>query len=129
MEIWKPIPGFPAHEASCCGRVRKGTFVLKQHVSHSRNGKDYKRITLSWDGKRKNEFAHTLICLAFRGNKPFLGAVVMHKDDDGFNNRWLNLQWGTQSFNLKWINMKQNEYYGQQRIPELDEVGDAWEPD
>lgn len=60
-----------------------------------------------WDGKRfihqfqgKTYKVHRLVCEAFHGPAPFEGAVVMHKDEDGGNNRHTNLAWGTQKENL-----------------------------
>lgn len=41
-----------------------------------------------------------MICLAFRGAKPFPEAVVMHLDENALNNRADNLMWGSQKQNL-----------------------------
>lgn len=43
---------------------------------------------------------HRMVCEAFAGRAPFVGAVVMHLDEDSTNNRAANLQWGTQRENL-----------------------------
>lgn len=43
---------------------------------------------------------HRAVCEAFHGPKPFEGAVVIHIDEDGTNNRADNLKWGTQKENL-----------------------------
>jgi hypothetical protein len=43
---------------------------------------------------------HQLVCEAFHGPRPFPTAVVIHRDEDGLNNRKDNLKWGTQKENL-----------------------------
>ena len=43
---------------------------------------------------------HQLVCDAFHGPKPFDGAVVIHINEDGLDNRAENLKWGTQKENL-----------------------------
>jgi len=118
-EIWKEIPDYPIYQASSLGRIRneKGK-VLKAYTHISGNGKEYKRIKLCYKGKQRKIFVHVLVCLTFKGPKPFKTAVCLHKDDDGFNNKEDNLRWGTQSYNV-W----QTWHQGQQELP-----GDAWEP-
>ena len=48
-----------------------------------------------------NLSVHRLIALAFLGPSPFDGAVVNHLDGDPRNNRASNLEWVTQSENLR----------------------------
>lgn len=43
---------------------------------------------------------HQAVCEAFHGPKPFPEAVVIHRDENGLNNRPENLRWGTQKENL-----------------------------
>lgn len=42
---------------------------------------------------------HQLVAEAFLGPRPFPGAVVLHWDDDGFNNHLGNLRWGSETEN------------------------------
>ncbi len=66
--------------------------------------------------KAKNYNVHRLVCEAFHGPAPFPGAIVMHLDEDGLNNRADNLAWGTQKQNL---NMPKLKAYQQSRIGDL----------
>lgn len=43
---------------------------------------------------------HKLVCETYHGLKPFDKAVVIHKDENGLNNKYDNLKWGTQKENL-----------------------------
>jgi hypothetical protein len=39
-------------------------------------------------------YLHVAVCLAFHGDRPFEGALVLHADDDPTNNTVGNLRWG-----------------------------------
>lgn len=49
---------------------------------------------------------HQAVCEAFHGPRPFDGAVVIHLDENGLNNRPENLRWGTQKENLNMPKVK-----------------------
>lgn len=113
-EVWKDVPSRPELMASSWGRIKRkphevpmpngGTKVCassptygvttraKKGVKHVYKGYVYKGV-----GTVK---VHQLVCEAFHGPKPFERAVVLHKDEDGLNNREENLRWGTQKENL-----------------------------
>lgn len=50
--------------------------------------------------KLGNLKVHKLVCETYHGLKPFEKAVVIHKDENGLNNKFDNLKWGTQKENL-----------------------------
>jgi hypothetical protein len=100
-ETWKPIPGYPAYEASDLGRVRSidriqygrtyvGT-VLATRVSN--RGYDLANVRDA-DGKAQTRTVHTLVLLAFTGPPP-PGQVSRHLNDDPHDNRLANLAYGT----------------------------------
>lgn len=98
-KIWKRIPNFSKYLASDKGEIltlKTGNFTKGISAGH------YLKVSLFKDGKRKSkmEYVHILICKTFHGdNKNNL--VVMHGDDNKFNNMKDNLSWGTQSENIQ----------------------------
>lgn len=102
-EVWKKIPGYGGrYEVSNLGRVRsihKSTgrvFILSQ----STDKKGYCFVCLRSDGASKRYRVHRLVATAFipnHENKP----QVNHKDGDKSNNRADNLEWATQSENIR----------------------------
>jgi hypothetical protein len=71
---------------------------LKQEVTKS-NKTNYRRVTLSKDGKTKRFLVHRLVAEHFipnPTNKPFIN----HIDNNGENNEVSNLEWCTHSENM-----------------------------
>jgi hypothetical protein len=104
-EVWKPVVTHPGkYEVSDQGRVRtvpaivtKGLFgpqlqpsrILVQAVGG--RAKNYKRVHLYHP--ERFAFVHHLVAEAFIGQRPE-GLLVLHKNDDGFDNRLENLRYG-----------------------------------
>jgi hypothetical protein len=91
-EVWRPIAGFEGYSASSLGRIR--------------NDKTERILTLTRTSKYLNawvagekRYAHTLVALAFHGERPG-GMVCCHANDDGQDNRAENLYWGTAKQNM-----------------------------
>lgn len=102
-EKWKKIPGFDdRYEASNMGRLRSNnyklsgrTVILKPALT---NG--YLRTMLLTDsGKYKTVSVHSLICLAWIGERN--GLEINHIDGNPQNNRLDNLEYCTRSENMK----------------------------
>lgn len=111
-EEWRDIPGFGGHyEVSSLGRVRSKTRVVIR--PHSRTGRPvrsvyksrvmsakkigpsgHRCITLTFSGKERTVFVHTLVLLAFSGPCPE-GMECRHLNGDPLDNRPCNLKWGT----------------------------------
>jgi hypothetical protein len=112
-ENWLPVPCWEdIAEVSDQGRVRTldrdvalpptirrdGKPTVRRHFGRmktpekARNG--YLRVQLQ-KGARVNLFVHRIVCEAFNGPKPFEGAVCRHLNDDAYDNRAVNLAWGT----------------------------------
>lgn len=95
MEIWKDVEAYPGYQVSSLGRVRtvEGE-ILKTYIRDPYNcvylRKPYKHI----------ENIHRLVALAFIPN-PENKRTVNHIDGDTHNNSIENLEWATQSENLK----------------------------
>jgi hypothetical protein len=104
MEIWKDIPEYEGlYKVSNLGNVRslprattKGG-LLKQQVN-SRNGYCY--VCLSCNGKIALKRVHILVAEAFFGVRKN-GVQVNHLDGDKTNNNIANLEYCTQSENMK----------------------------
>lgn len=96
----KDIPGYEGkYKINESGVIiNKKGHVMRTAVSNS----GYLRTALEEKGSthRKNESIHRLVAQTFIPNPDNL-PVVMHKDNDPFNNHVSNLQWGTQSDNIK----------------------------
>lgn len=88
--------GLPDYQVSDCGRVfnRFG----KELSPDTSNG--YKRVSLSKGGIQTKHFVHVLVALHYCRNY-CEGFVANHKDHNKMNNHYKNLEWVTQSVNIK----------------------------
>jgi len=107
--IWKQIPEFPDYEVSSDGRVRvivhpgwKGcifhhgrTRILAQVTGGRAN--NYKRVMLHKPRKR-HAYVHHLMAEAFLGPR-LPGLIVLHTNDNGFDNRLCNIRYGDRDEN------------------------------
>lgn len=114
-EIWKPIPQFDGYEASNFGMVRSlPKVVFTRHRgfvgTRLRGGKILARVTHHSgylivrlrrnDGKFQNLTVHQAVARAFHGLPPE-GMVVAHKNNTKTDNRPENLEYMTNSDNVK----------------------------
>lgn len=98
MEVWKPVKEYN-YEVSSLGRVRN-TSNNKILSLFDKNRMGYYRVILFKDGQRKRHFVHRLVAETFLENienKP----QVNHKDGNKQNNNVENLEWVSQSENMK----------------------------
>lgn len=108
-EIWKDVIGYESlYQVSNLGNVKRiGSFrgVNKKYLNNYNltpmdNGKGYLRIKLTKNNKSKRIMLHRIIAEAFiqnLNNKPFINHINSNKKD----NRIENLEWCTQSENVK----------------------------
>ena len=104
-EIWKDVEGVFGYQVSNLGRVRslfsrggKRAYprVMKGHIdSHG-----YVQVTISVDGKSKLMFVHILVAKAFIPN-PLGKRTINHINCNKTDNRVCNLEWATDSENIK----------------------------
>lgn len=95
---WKPIPGFPAYEASRGGDIRRikasnvGLRVLRQMP----NGRGYLKVTLYDEfGKKISVPVHRAVCLAWHGLPSPERNFACHRNGIPTQNGEANLYWGT----------------------------------
>ena len=94
MEVWKDIEAHPGYQASSLGRVRTVEGELLKVYDGT-----YKSVYLRKPYARL-ENIHRLVALAFIPN-PENKRTVNHIDGDTHNNSIENLEWATQSENIK----------------------------
>ena len=112
QEIWKDIKNFEGcYQVSNLGRVRSLTHkvptfngvrttkgqILKPYISNT----GYLRIDLRNHQKHKYLSIHKLVAETFIPN-PNNYPIINHKDNNPLNNSVRNLEWCTQSHNIKY---------------------------
>lgn len=108
-EEWRPVVSHPdRYDVSSLGRVRlrertivRGvvTFTQRPRLLSTTVGgraKNYLRVHLS--EPERFAFVHTLVAEAFLGPRP-AGALILHRNDDGFDNCADHLRYGTRDEN------------------------------
>lgn len=106
QEIWKKLDFNIRYEISNYGRLRSnygknGVTYLKGVLNS--NGRQYFSMVDKGRGYlgRRLYSASRLVAEYFVGKMPFEGAVVDHLDNDPTNNYYENLEWVSQSENIK----------------------------
>lgn len=110
VEEWRTVGGWPDYEVSNLGRVKRVTSrtcakagtILRQCWRGGKIGQmGYLSIDLSSPCRKKQSAAvHVLVATAFLGQRPE-GLNPNHRDGKRSNNRADNLEWITQSANVK----------------------------
>lgn len=93
-ELWRRIKDHPDYEVSNMGRVRK--WESKKELSPTEDGRGYLRVDLD----RKHCKLHKLVAEAFIPN-PYNKPIVNHKKGKKHDCRASQLEWVTQSENVK----------------------------
>lgn len=104
-EQWRPVDGWPNHEVSDLGRVRRvgakgGVTPGKIIQAHPERG-GYLRVLMRDAPRRKHVLVHRMVALAFLGHPPGqvgrgrLDFQVNHKNGIKTDNRPDNLEWVT----------------------------------
>ena len=95
-EIWKVITGYDNYKISSLDNIRNDKKILKQRLqSHG-----YYTICLFKDKSRKCFYIHRLVAQEFL-EKHENNLIVNHKDGNKLNNCVSNLEWVSQSYNVK----------------------------
>lgn len=105
-EVWRDIPDYEGlYKVSNLGRVKgvertvrgpKNSYrVRPEMVMRTRPHKGgYRHIILSKEDKKQGFLVHSLVCMAFKGPRPF-GKHASHKNGKPADNRTQNLRWAT----------------------------------
>lgn len=103
-----PILGYEDYKINRMGVVlgKKGNSMQSHNVS---KGETYQKIQLKdCEGKISSKFIHRLVALNFIPN-PENKKIVNHIDNTKNNNHVLNLEWATESENMKHSHMINNQ--------------------
>jgi len=97
----RPIPGWPGYEADDAGHIwtlrgREPRPLSETHVLLDR----YLSVRLSARGKRTRKDVHVLVARAFHGERP-MGRETRHLNGKKWDNRPINLAWGTKADNVR----------------------------
>lgn len=97
-EMWREIPETD-YSVSNLGRVASRKRGGWKALRPGRNSDGYQTVQLLFGGVSHSHTVHSLVALAFAGDKPSPKHEVNHKDGDRANNRADNLEWVTRSAN------------------------------
>jgi hypothetical protein len=99
MEEWRDAVGYEGYyQISSHGKVRSISSGNEMSIFSDNRG--YQRVALRKNGFQKKIRVHRLVCISFLpnpDNKPF----VNHKDGNPSNNNIENLEWVTNSENVR----------------------------
>jgi hypothetical protein len=111
LEIWKPVKGYEGlYEISSYGRVKSlsrfvyqnnGKYLIKEKImKFSKKGtrKNYLGLVLNGNNLKKDYMVHQLVAQYIPNPRNL--KYINHKDGNGFNNFYLNLEWVTQRENV-----------------------------
>lgn len=100
IEEWRDIPDAPGYEVSSRGRVRSNMRSLARPVKFYTERIGYQAFGVGRRGARRVMRVHRAVALAFIQN-PEGKAQVNHIDGNKANNCIENLEWATQSENMR----------------------------
>ncbi|MCK9234889.1 MAG: HNH endonuclease [Gammaproteobacteria bacterium] len=99
---WFEIPGYNQYLAN-----EKGQILSKKtrNYTYGGNAGRYLKVAVFRDNEPRVSlrYVHVLVASAFYGIPDGVNMVVKHKDNNRRNNKKSNLEWGTQSSNIKQI--------------------------
>ena len=98
---WTPVVGYEdLYLVSTNGKV----YSIRSHkiLAPRKHNAGYLRVTLSRNGERKDAYIHRLMCEAFFGTPNDGRNYVNHLDENPAHNQITNLEWTTNSDNIKY---------------------------
>lgn len=112
-EVWKDIPGYEGlYQVSNLGRVKSAPNRYQSKSMRNNGGimklkysQGYYIVTLysQISHSHKSFMVHRLVAMAFVTNdSPQKKFFVNHKDENGTNNRFDNLEWCTHKYNINY---------------------------
>lgn len=118
IEEWKDIPNFNGlYQVSNNGNIKrtKDEYIFKKN----KNSRGYRIITLTKDKKEYSLSVHRLVAEAFIPNPNNL-PQINHKDGNKLNNKIENLEWCTQSENMKHAYKNKLEIKSGKKVAQFD---------
>lgn len=104
MEVWKDVRGYEGlYEVSNFGNVRSLNWRnegIVRNLYLKRHNRGYLQVELANGNKKQMFLVHRLVAQAFIPN-PYALPQINHIDEDKHNNSADNLEWCTQSQNMK----------------------------
>ena len=104
-ETWKDIDGFVGYyQISNFGNVKSLNYQnhgKEKILKPKKNNKGYLWVELRKNGIKKCLLIHRLVASNFLENKNNY-EIVNHKDENPLNNSVLNLEWCTQTYNVRY---------------------------
>ena len=104
MEIWKTViydgEVYEDYEVSSHGQVKNVKTGKTRKLQKHNNG--YMFVVLCKNGKRKTSYVHRLVAYAFIENNDETKTQVNHKNEIKTDNRVENLEWCSQTYNLRY---------------------------
>lgn len=97
-EVLRDVPGFPGYRATESGHVWSD--ISGRYLSPLKTSNGYLHVVLMANRQKRRIAVHRVVAMAFHGSAA-KGMVVNHKNGIRNDNRPANLEWVTQSENVK----------------------------
>ena len=126
-EIWKVITYAPNYSVSNLGRVKNNK---TEHIMSTAKSEAYERVGIKCnDNKSHTKRVHRLVLEAFDPRPNMDKLVVNHKDANHFNNCLDNLEWTTQSENVRMTWQRgRRTYNGENNDNSIEYINEYWIP-
>lgn len=125
-ERWKDIDGYDgAYQVSDLGRVRskyRGDWKVRRPV---KDKKGYLTIQLHRNKNKKTYKIHRLVARAFIHNDNIFNDQVNHRNEIKSDNRAVNLEWCTASYNNAYNGLRKRQYHPK---PKRSKVNKLYDP-
>jgi hypothetical protein len=123
---WYDIPGYCGiYQVNTQGQVKSNTTHSKGKLLTLQKSNGYHRVTLYKNRRGKHCAVHRLVAETFLSNTNKL-SIVNHKDGDKINNHIDNLEWVTQSDNMK--HAWNSGFFSKSEIVNDNILGEVWKP-
>ena len=134
MEIWKPVKGYEGfYEVSSYGNVRSLSWSrtgIAKNMYLKKHNRGYLQVELANRDSKKMFLVHRLVAEAFIPNPNGL-PLINHINEDKCDNRVENLEWCTQSINMRkyadnhWVGRKRQPYKHTRPIRQMFKNGET----